>query len=49
MSGRARLLAVARGDAEPDLVVAGARVFSAFTREGAAAAETLAAKPKPPR
>jgi adenine deaminase len=30
---RARLLAVARGDAEPDLVVAGARVFSAFTRE----------------
>jgi adenine deaminase len=33
MSGRARLLAVARGDAEPDLVVAGARVFSAFTRE----------------
>jgi adenine deaminase len=30
---RSRLLAVARGDAEPDLVVAGARVFSAFTRE----------------
>jgi adenine deaminase len=30
---RAQLLAVARGDAEPDLVVAGARVFSAFTRE----------------
>ena len=30
---RARLLAVARGDAEPDVVVAGARVFSAFTRE----------------
>jgi adenine deaminase len=30
---RAHLLAVARGDAEPDLVVAGARVFSAFTRE----------------
>ena len=30
---RQRLLAVARGDAEPDLVVAGARVFSAFTRE----------------
>ena len=33
MSGRAHLLAVARGDAEPDLVVAGGRVFSAFTRE----------------
>ena len=30
---RARLIAVARGDAEPDLVVSGARVFSAFTRE----------------
>jgi len=30
---RAHLLAVARGDAEPDLVVAGARVFGAFTRE----------------
>ncbi len=30
---RAHLLAVARGDAEPDLVVAGGRVFSAFTRE----------------
>ena len=30
---RARLLAVARGDAEPDLVVTGARVFCAFTRE----------------
>src|SRR3954447_27031241 len=30
---RARLIAVARGDAEPDLVVEGARVFSAFTRE----------------
>ena len=30
---RVRLLAVARGDAEPDLVIAGARVFSAFTRE----------------
>jgi len=30
---RSRLLAVARGDTEPDLVVAGARVFSAFTRE----------------
>jgi adenine deaminase len=33
VSDRARLLAVARGDAEPDLVVTGARVFSAFTRE----------------
>ncbi len=33
MSDRARLLAVARGDAEPDLVVGGARVFSVFTRE----------------
>ncbi len=34
MSGdRARLLAVARGDAEPDLVVEGGRVFCAFTRE----------------
>jgi adenine deaminase len=30
---RAHLLAVARGDAEPDLVVEGARVFSVFTRE----------------
>jgi adenine deaminase len=30
---RARLIAVARGDAEPDLVVAGARVFCSFTRE----------------
>jgi adenine deaminase len=30
---RARLIAVARGDAEPDLVVEGARVFSAFTRD----------------
>jgi adenine deaminase len=30
---RAELLAVARGDAEPDLVIAGARVFSVFTRE----------------
>jgi adenine deaminase len=30
---RTHLLAVARGDAEPDLVVTGGRVFSAFTRE----------------
>jgi adenine deaminase len=29
----ARLLAVARGEQEPDVVIAGARVFSAFTRE----------------
>ena len=29
----ARLLAVARGEEEPDVVIAGARVFSAFTRE----------------
>jgi adenine deaminase len=33
MTDRARLIAVARGDAEPDLVIAGARVFSVFTRE----------------
>jgi len=33
VTSRARLLAVARGDEEPDLVVAGARVFCAFTRE----------------
>ena len=35
MKGRARsrLIAVARGDAAPDLVIEGARVFSAFTRE----------------
>jgi adenine deaminase len=30
---RSRLLAVARGDAEPDLVVEGGRVLSVFTRE----------------
>jgi adenine deaminase len=30
---RADLIAVARGDAPPDLVITGARVFSAFTRE----------------
>ena len=30
---RAELIAVARGDAEPDTVITGARVFSAFTRE----------------
>jgi adenine deaminase len=29
----ARLLAVARGEQEPDIVIEGARVFSAFTRE----------------
>ena len=33
MSARSRLLAVARGDEPADLVVRGARVFSAFTRE----------------
>jgi adenine deaminase len=33
MDDRSRLVAVARGDAEPDLVIEGARVFSAFTRE----------------
>ncbi|CAA9536454.1 MAG: Adenine deaminase [uncultured Thermoleophilia bacterium] len=33
MVDRARLIAVARGDAEPDLVIEGARVFGAFTRE----------------
>ena len=30
---RAELIAVARGDAPPDLVISGARVFSAFTSE----------------
>jgi adenine deaminase len=30
---RAELIAVARGDAAPDTVITGARVFSAFTRE----------------
>ncbi len=33
LRARRHLLAVARGDAEPDLVVAGGRVFSAYTRE----------------
>jgi adenine deaminase len=33
LTPRARLIAVARGDAPPDLVISGARVFSAFTRE----------------
>ncbi len=33
MTDRARLIAVARGDAAPDLVVRGARVFAAFTKE----------------
>jgi adenine deaminase len=32
-SGRADLIAVARGDAPPDLVIGGAHVFSAFTCE----------------
>jgi adenine deaminase len=33
VSQRAHLIAVARGDAEPDTVIEGAKVFSAFTRE----------------
>ena len=33
MSDRAALIAVARGDAPPDLVIEGAHVFSVFTRE----------------
>jgi adenine deaminase len=33
MSDRRRLIAVARGDDEPDLVVTGGHVFCAFTRE----------------
>lgn len=33
MTDRARLIAVARGDVPPDLVVRGARVFAAFTKE----------------
>ncbi|MGH2750603.1 MAG: adenine deaminase [Actinomycetota bacterium] len=33
MTDRARLIAVARGDQAPDLIVRGARVFSAFTKE----------------
>ncbi len=33
MSDPARAIAVARGDEPPDLVITGARVFSAFTRE----------------
>jgi adenine deaminase len=33
VTDRARLIAVARGDEPPDLVIAGARVFSVFTRE----------------
>jgi len=32
-TSRARLIAVARGDAAPDTVIEGAKVFSAFTRE----------------
>jgi adenine deaminase len=30
---RARLIAVARGDEQPDLIIEGARVFASFTRE----------------
>jgi adenine deaminase len=33
MSDLSRLIAVARGDVEPDLVIAGARVFCPFTRD----------------
>ena len=33
MTDRARLIAVARGDEVPDLVISGARVFAAFTKE----------------
>ncbi|MDQ3784243.1 MAG: adenine deaminase [Actinomycetota bacterium] len=33
MNGRAGLIAVARGDATPDLVIEGAQVFCAFTKE----------------
>jgi adenine deaminase len=33
MRDRARLIAVARGDAPPDLVIAGAKVFASFTKE----------------
>jgi adenine deaminase len=33
VNDRARLIAVARGDEAPDLVIAGARVLSVFTRE----------------
>ena len=33
MTDRARLIAVARGDEAPDLVISGARVFAAFTKE----------------
>jgi adenine deaminase len=33
MADRARLIAVARGDVPPDLVISGAKVFGAFTKE----------------
>jgi adenine deaminase len=33
MADRARLIAVARGDQVPDLVISGAKVFGAFTKE----------------
>jgi len=39
---RARLIAVARGDAPPDLVVEGAQVFSAFTKEWLSAEVAIA-------
>ena len=43
MNERARLIAVARGDATPDLVVEGAQVFSAFTKEWLATDVAVAA------
>ena len=33
MADRTRLIAVARGDEPPDIVVTGAKVFGAFTKE----------------
>ena len=43
LGGRAHLIAVARGDAAPDLVISGARVFCAFTREWLAGDVAVAA------
>jgi adenine deaminase len=43
VSERERLIAVARGDLEPDLVIRGAQVFSAFTREWLEADVAIAA------
>jgi adenine deaminase len=42
MTDRAHLIAVARGDAEPDLVISGAHVFAAHTREWLSADVALA-------